>query len=76
MYDICPVCFWEDDPIQNDTPTYTGGANILSLEQSKKNYHLYGCSNLLFLSYCRPPLPEELPENQPQNQPAATAAKP
>ena len=26
-YDICEVCFWEDDPIQLDDPDFEGGAN-------------------------------------------------
>ena len=26
-YDICPVCFWEDDPIQSEDIEYEGGAN-------------------------------------------------
>jgi hypothetical protein len=25
-FDICPVCFWEDDPIQRDDIEYDGGA--------------------------------------------------
>ena len=28
-YDICPVCFWEDDAIQLDYPNYEGAANQL-----------------------------------------------
>lgn len=28
-YDICPVCFWEDDPIQLEDNEYKGGANRL-----------------------------------------------
>ena len=30
-YDICPVCFWEDDPIQLEDNEYKGGANRVSL---------------------------------------------
>jgi len=26
-YEICPVCFWEDDAVQNEDPPYAGGAN-------------------------------------------------
>jgi hypothetical protein len=37
-YDICPVCGWEDDAIQNDDPNYAGGANILSLNEAKVIY--------------------------------------
>ena len=34
-YEICPVCFWEDDPIQDADPDYIGGANTLSLNQAR-----------------------------------------
>ena len=37
-YEICPVCGWEDDPVQNDDPTFEGGANDMSLEQAQKAY--------------------------------------
>ena len=35
LHDICPVCGWEDDEVQNDDPTFAGGANKLSLEESR-----------------------------------------
>ena len=38
IYDICPICDWEDDPIQNDDPDYWGGANKLSLNDYKKKW--------------------------------------
>ena len=41
-YDICPVCFWEDDPIQLDDPDYEGGANPTSLRQAQKNFLKFG----------------------------------
>ena len=37
-YDVCPVCFWENDPIQYDDPDYEGGANEMSLNQARKSY--------------------------------------
>ena len=42
QYDICPVCFWEDDPIQADDEDYDGGANRLSLRQARVNVQTYG----------------------------------
>jgi hypothetical protein len=30
-YDLCPVCFWEDDDLQLSEPDYRGGANDVSL---------------------------------------------
>ena len=41
-YDICPVCFWEDDPIQFEDPTYEGGANQVSLRQGQLNFIEFG----------------------------------
>ena len=36
MFDICPVCGWEDDGVQNDDPDYGGGANYISLNEAKR----------------------------------------
>jgi anaerobic ribonucleoside-triphosphate reductase len=37
-YEICPVCNWEDDPIQAEDPNYAGGANTMSLNEARKAY--------------------------------------
>ncbi len=37
-YEICPVCGWEDDPVQEDDPAYSGGANLMSLNEAKTAY--------------------------------------
>ena len=34
-HDICLICGWEDDEVQNDEPSYVGGANKDSLEQHR-----------------------------------------
>ena len=59
-YDICPVCFWEDDPVQEDDPDYPGGANDLSLNECRRNYELYGACEQRFSERVRKPLPEEI----------------
>ena len=59
-YEICPVCFWEDDALQNRDPSYTGGANHLSLHESRKNYRKIGACEEQFLQHVRKPLPEEM----------------
>lgn len=41
-YDICRVCFWEDDPVQFKDPAYEGGANTVSLIQGRINFEKYG----------------------------------
>ena len=35
---ICPVCGWENDPVQNDDHDYAGGANHVSVNQAKELY--------------------------------------
>ena len=37
-YAICPICNWEDDPIQLENPEYAGGANNQSLVKARENY--------------------------------------
>lgn len=41
-YDICPVCFWEDDLVQNEDPAYAGGANEPSLTEARANFARFG----------------------------------
>jgi uncharacterized Zn finger protein (UPF0148 family) len=35
-YEICPVCHWEDDPVQSNEPDYAGGANQMSLNEARE----------------------------------------
>jgi cysteine-rich CPCC protein len=53
-YDICPVCGWEDDPVQFRDPEFAGGANDPSLLQARAAYQELGAG-------ARPPRPEERP---------------
>ena len=41
-YDLCPICFWEDDPVQYKDPTFKGGANRVSLIQGQMNFEKFG----------------------------------
>lgn len=38
IFQICPICGWESDPIQEDNPDYSGGANKESLTEYKEKY--------------------------------------
>jgi hypothetical protein len=60
-YDICPVCFWEDDgQDEHDADTVRGGPNShLSLNRARKNYFGIGACEERFLENVRPPRPEE-----------------
>ena len=60
-YEICPVCFWEDDPLQNHDPTYSGGANSVCLEEAEKNYIRHGAVEVRNAIHVRGPLSEEVP---------------
>ena len=59
-FDICPVCFWEDDNIQSFEPDYEGGANRISLNQARENYKKFGAKERISLDNVRPPFPEEM----------------
>jgi len=47
-YDICEVCYWEDDPYQAENPFYAGGANTIPLVVAKSNYEKIGASEARF----------------------------
>lgn len=37
-YEICPICKWEDDPLQAKNHTFAGGANKTSLEEARRQW--------------------------------------
>ena len=47
-YEICDVCYWQDDAIMNANPDYWGGANDVCLRQAQKNYIEFGASKKRF----------------------------
>ncbi len=54
-YDICPVCFWEDDAVQIRWPDRSGGANAPSLVDSQRNVVLHGAMEARFAGNVRQP---------------------
>jgi len=63
-YDICPVCFWEDDGLYDNPDEVWGGPNRdLSLTQARENYKQFGSFDKEFVSKVRKPKDSELPEN-------------
>ena len=58
-YEVCPVCYWEDDLAQFNNPELCGGANRVSLTQARKNYVEFGACEREALSHVRHPLPSE-----------------
>ncbi|MBQ9610772.1 MAG: DUF2974 domain-containing protein [Lachnospiraceae bacterium] len=59
-YDICPVCYWEDDLIQLNDETYEGGANKVSLKQARINFLKFGACEERLIKYVRSPREDEL----------------
>ncbi|MEU3738492.1 CPCC family cysteine-rich protein [Streptomyces sp. NPDC032198] len=62
-YEICPVCFWEDDgQDDHDADEVRGGPNRgLSLTEARQNYKDIGASDARRIPLVRPPLPDEHP---------------
>jgi rubredoxin len=58
-FQICPVCYWEDDGVQLKYPTYESGANRVSLNQAKKNFVKFSAIEKRFKDYVRCPLEDE-----------------
>ncbi len=61
-WDICPVCFWENDVFGTNSDIYSG-ANHMTLSQGRENYQKYGACDFKMLPNVRPPRSKELPEN-------------
>ncbi|MCW2258253.1 hypothetical protein M2263_004344 [Providencia alcalifaciens] len=61
-YDICPICFWEDDPLQNEEDLdYSGGANAVPLKQARINFKKFKAIEKRFIKNVREPLSHEIP---------------
>ncbi|WP_285790555.1 CPCC family cysteine-rich protein [Micromonospora sp. NBRC 101691] len=62
-YEICDVCFWEDDgQDDHDAAHVRGGPNRnLSLLDARRNFAKYGASDPKDLEHVRPPRPDEHP---------------
>ncbi|MBP3379318.1 MAG: hydrolase [Ruminococcus sp.] len=62
-YEICPVCFWERDSVQESQPDFAGGSNIMSLNEARENYARYGACSEELVPFVREPLSGELDGN-------------
>ena len=60
-FEICPVCFWEDDGQDNhDADVVRGGPNYsLSLTQARRNFRQFGACEKKHIVNVRPPSSEE-----------------
>lgn len=62
VFEICPVCYWEDDgQDEADADQIRGGPNDdLSLAQARVNYKTLGASHPRHLAQVRAPRPDEV----------------
>lgn len=69
-YEICEICFWEDDHVQEADPWLDCGANAVSLFEAQQNYKKYGAMEKRFIDEVRAiePSDEKNPEWRPLNE--------
>ena len=58
-YEICEICFWEDDIVQFQEPTYEGGANGVSLLMAQHNFATFGACDEAHIDVVRRPTDED-----------------
>lgn len=61
-WDICPVCFWEND-VSGEYPDRYSGANHMTLGQGRENYRKYAACDPKMVSYVRSPIKWEWPSH-------------
>jgi hypothetical protein len=60
-YEICKVCYWEDDQQQLHNPDLGGGANAVSLNEARETFGREGVSEVRFKDKVRRPAAWEYP---------------
>lgn len=53
IHDICPICYWQDDPACWDKPDFIGGANGISLRVAQQNFLSFGACEKSMLDCVR-----------------------
>lgn len=61
-YDICPVCYWQDDPIDEwapDDPSWANGG--ITTAQGRENFLAIGACRQEHVPHVRAANPDEIP---------------
>jgi hypothetical protein len=59
-YDICEICFWEDDALQLEfATTLAGGANGVTLEEAQRSYMVVAAKRPERAGDTRSPRPDD-----------------
>ena len=67
-YSICPVCFWEDDPMSFSSGDWIDtevSATGVTLAEARENFRSFGAERQEVVRYTRPPNQDEIPDNGP-----------
>ena len=59
-YEICPVCYWEVDRLQQKEADYEGGANRVSLNTARENFARCGAIEDRLADDVRKPFEDEM----------------
>ena len=59
QYDVCYICKWTYDPVQEKDPEDDGGPNYVSLREAQRNYRLQDVSNPKYHYLAKKPDPDE-----------------
>jgi len=70
-FELCPICFWEDDSVQFEDPNYQGGANLPSLNEAQRSFVQCGACEAAAASSVRKPGPND--HRDPHWQPPPSA---
>lgn len=67
-YDICPVCFWEDDLYDRLHPDEESACNHISLNQARKNYLAFGACDEDMKKFVRKPTAGEISQKLKEDE--------
>ncbi len=59
-YEICPVCFWEDDLRDYDDTEKYSESNRLTIGEARDNYEKFGACREADIPYVRAPERDEI----------------
>ena len=62
-FEICPVCYWKDDGMQNNNSNLPFEQNRISLDEAKRNFLEFGAIKNKYKDYVRRPFENELTSN-------------
>lgn len=62
-FEICEICFWQNDAFQNENPNDSGGPNNISLIQARKNFIQFGACEVEMIVVVRKTYDSEFRSN-------------